>query len=262
VVSLSVFLHSGWALRHLTETEFGQMWDLPTKWKWLFGGYTDQSNLPFTCTAPAKVLWQYTAQVDKFGIRKGEAEVNPLEWMPSFGIIPSEDLHLDDRFVKAVKNDDDDAPVYIWDNFVAEAVSIPLTPDMEQALNQMQRRLLGCWQSLLYLSFVHYMQAEYGEAWLTNASSDAARDCEVSQDCLSHASLASWWKWKDGLTLFFWGWGWPLSSSEQHMKVFQCLWAETCLTASNGCNGSRMKGPRLTSSANWLSKVEARWYVS
>jgi len=160
VVSPSVFLHSGWALRHMTGAELGQMWDLPIKWKWLFGGYPDQSNLPFTCTALAKVLWQYATQVDKFRIMKGEAEGNPLEWMPSFGIIPSEDLHLDNRFVKAVKNDDD-APVYIWDNFCGRGGCIPLTPDMEQAFEQIQRRLLGRQQRLLYLSFVHHMQAEY-----------------------------------------------------------------------------------------------------
>jgi len=95
------------------------------------------------CTAPAKVLWQYTARVNKFGIIRGEAESDPLELMPSFGIIPSEDLHLDNKFAKAVKNDDNDVPVYIWDNFFAEVVNIPLTPDMEQAFKQMLRGLLG-----------------------------------------------------------------------------------------------------------------------
>jgi len=31
VVSPSVFLQSGWALRHLMGAELGQMWDLPMK---------------------------------------------------------------------------------------------------------------------------------------------------------------------------------------------------------------------------------------
>jgi len=125
VVSPSVFSHSGWALRHMTGPE------LRMKWKQLFGGYPDQINLPFTCTAPVKVLWQYAARVDKFRITRGEVKMDPLDLMPSFGIIPSEDLHLDNRFAKAVKNDDDEAAVYIWDNFAAEAVNIPLTPDVE-----------------------------------------------------------------------------------------------------------------------------------
>jgi len=161
VVYPSVFSHSGWALRCVTGPELGQMWDLPMKWKQLFGGYPDQIYLPFTCTVPAKFLWQYTARVDKFGITRGEGKRDLLDLMPSFGIIPSEDLHLDDRFAKAVKNDVDEAPVYIWDNFAAEAVNIPLTPDMEQAFTQIWRGLLGRWQRLLYLSFVHYMQAEW-----------------------------------------------------------------------------------------------------
>jgi len=203
VVSPSVFLHSGWALRHVSGAELGQMWDLPMKWKWLFGGYPDQTDLPFTCTAPAKVLWQYTARVDKFRITRGEAKRDPLELMPSFGIIPSEDLHLDNRFAKAVKNDEDNVPVYIWNNFVAKAVNIPLTPDVEQAFEQIRRGLLGRWQKLLYLSFVCYMLTEYGMAWLTDVSLEAARDCKVGRDCVTHASLASWRKWKDGLTLFF-----------------------------------------------------------
>jgi len=201
VVSPSVFLHSRWALRHLTGVELGQLWDLPIKWKQLFGRYPDQSNLPFTCTAPAKVSWQYAAQVDKFGILKEEAERNLLELLPSFGIIPSEDLHLDNRFVKALKNE-----VYIWDNFAAEAVGLPLTPDVEQAFKQIQQRLLGCWQRLLYLSFVSYMQAKHGGSWLTNVSLEAVRDCEAGRDSLTWASLASWYKWKDGLTLFVWRW--------------------------------------------------------
>jgi len=143
VVSPSVFLHSGWALRRVTGAELGQMWDLPMKWKQLFGGYPDQINHRFTCTVPAKVLWQYTARVDKFGIMRGEAERDLLDLMPSFGIIPCEDLHLDNRFAKAVKNDDDEVPVHIWNNFAAEAVNIPLTPDVEQAFQQIQRGLLG-----------------------------------------------------------------------------------------------------------------------
>jgi len=92
---------------------------------------------------------------------------------------------------------------------------------------------------------------------LTDVSSDAARDHEVSRDCVVRASLASWWKWKDDSTLFFRRW--PPSSDKWCKMVFQCLWVENCLTASNEHDRNRTKGPRLISSANcprwWLGDM-------
>jgi len=99
------------------------------------------------------------------------------------------------------------------------------------------------------------MQAEYGRGLLTDVSLDAARDRDVGRACVARASLASWWKWKDGSTLFFWRWA---RAVRDGVPVFVGGDLPNC---KQQMQQEQDKGTKAHIIGN-LSKVVARRYVS
>jgi len=48
------------------------------------------------------------------------------------------------------------------------------------------------------------MQNFYGREWASIKA--AEKECQAGRDSLQRASLANWWEWRDGSSLFFWRW--------------------------------------------------------
>ncbi len=115
-------------------------------------------------------------------------------------------------FSVAVKADNADIPIFIWDNRIW---GLGLHSDHRRRtflelyqgrcpLTAMRGFMLARWRQRLTRSFITHMRSCHGMKWASCA--DAGKEREVGRDCLHRASLADWWEWKGGSTLFFWRW--------------------------------------------------------
>ena len=118
-----------------------------------------------------------------------------------------------DRNIKAVKSDNAEVPVGLWND---RAIRGDCSPQQETALETLRNNLLMVWfRKRVFRSFCSYMLRSYGRKWTNrltqarqqrNTSSDIHKDGTVGIDALERVINSIWWLWSRGSTLIFWRW--------------------------------------------------------
>ena len=119
----------------------------------------------------------------------------------------------DDRNLKAVKSDDAQTPVKLWNNKIVRGVS---THEQDAALEVFRNTWVIRWyRRHTYKSFVRYMIKCHGRNWAqrlisvrqrNQITSDLYKDGAVGSDAIARTLNATWWSWKAGSSLLFWRW--------------------------------------------------------
>jgi len=164
--------------------------------------------LPFLLTPPLKVLqkvfeaWQrapYTLQpVSAVDLAAPRHLLSQANTMYTSGI----DLAVEEAHRQAVKADDAEVPIELWDRRIWGAK----LHDADSVVAFNERYKGRCPRVLVRRSFWCYMQHTHGSEWLTSICPEALLDRQQGKDCLVKVSAADWWEWKGGSTLFFWRW--------------------------------------------------------
>jgi hypothetical protein len=131
---------------------------------------------------------------------------------------------------KAVKSDDAEAPVHLWD----ARITLPI-PHAEPLLSVLRQALLSYQTRCLYQEFCNYLTSTYGSNWSTamfqarrywkqdseeytggeiaglspSLLLELLKDTVAGRSVLSNFAQATWWTWKGGSTLIFWRWPLP-----------------------------------------------------
>jgi len=108
-------------------------------------------------------------------------------------------------FSIAVKADNAETPIFIWDNRIWGLGSH--SPHQRQTfrdrfqgrcpLTALRSFALARWRQRLTRSFIAYMRSCYGDAWAS--CEKAKKEREVGRDCFHRVTLADWWEMKGRL---------------------------------------------------------------
>jgi hypothetical protein len=208
--------------RSLTLGELCNAFDVPTEMcpeslrQRLHTVVTDQC-LPFLSTPPLKVLqkvfeaWQRVpySLLPVTAVSLAAPELSTVAMYTS-GI----DFAVEEAHRQAVKADDAEVPVALWDRRIWEAsMHEPGSVDTFRQrhmgkcpLTTIRSGLMAYWRVLVRRSLCGHMRRTHGTNWLDSTCSEAILDRQQGRDCLIKASEADWWEWKGGSTLFFWRW--------------------------------------------------------
>jgi len=124
--------------------------------------------------------------------------------------------YLLDYGQKAVKSDDADVPIELWDRCVLRSKFIWLnyTPQVAESLRIIRERFaMPIYLKNLRRSFLRYLNDVYGKCWWNKLVGDdlveAKRlrlELSIGVDSLVRCSNSTWWEWRDGSTCHFWRW--------------------------------------------------------
>lgn len=120
---------------------------------------------------------------------------------------------------KAVKNDDAEVPVHIWNSKLISDYPMPdviaqkSRATIEWSLDIIRKFMLAIWFRSIFLSFRRFLhlkwKCEY-EAFKNGnrmgLTLEFKKDIEAGSECLGYATSCSWWEWLGGSRLFFWRW--------------------------------------------------------
>jgi hypothetical protein len=173
--------------------------------------------LPFLATPPLKVLqkvfeaWQ---KVPYTLLPVTTVSLAAPELTTMHMYTPGLDFAVEEAHRQAVKADDADVPVALWDKRIwgANAHDPGLVSAFRQRhtdkcpLASIRSGLLAYWRVLVWRDLRGHMQRTHGSNWLKSTCPEASQDRQQGRDCLVKASAADWWEWKGGSTLFFWRW--------------------------------------------------------
>ena len=249
VITKTVYDQEKLGCRGIAEAELMDVYDMDVKvQKRIIAGldYGPVSSRTYVSQPPGKVL--YRLALSSLAGRKKRKRVEPvsaenLEEMKDadLKILPAqvartletkmseavqERVAVDDRNMKAAKNDDALAPVAEWNKKAASRVAGGYQPEKhDKALDIIRGLMLRWWKRRLKRSFESYLKQTYGnwpllletnrkrsraehegqpECW--GSRTELRKDLVVGKDAIDRAWKSSWWEWDAGSTVFFWRW--------------------------------------------------------
>lgn len=191
------FGHLG-VVRKLSRKEILALWDYPS--------HEDPNNdviqiehdaLVKTRGPPGKIIRAALFSVFAWISRNNEEMVGAVkpqeksrtEMNTSGGSRSRLEVQVDSRHLKAAKEDDAPIDKSLW--------AVPGETESEARARETLRRFFHLW-------WVKNLDRE-ARAWVS-ARGNCRQDSRAVRDCLTRASLSTWWEWSDGSRLFFWRW--------------------------------------------------------
>lgn len=224
----SVFSATGWGSRRLTYFELLRCLDIPQQFDHdiirLYGGdLTDPNWKHIILAPPGKVVLGIMKSLDLPNQLKPtnteESDMNEDKALPRFRAMLHGDFLTDtsaasdDRNLKAVKSDDAEVPVRLWNNRIVNGIS---SVTQDSALEILRNIFVMRWvRRRVFRTFARYMKRMHGINWAKRLKlvkrsgligSDLFKDGAVGVDALERVINASWWSWNFGSTLLFWRW--------------------------------------------------------
>ena len=209
-----VFKSSGWGLRKLQPEEIGSAMDLPPGILSSFAHSIRNGSFTlhdFLCLPPVKSL-QFALSVC-LGIGTDVSEPSHQPANTSVVHTPVFDsawrLKLAERHTKAVKADDADVEIEIWNRAVLEPFGISYSASEHDLLFDFLRRSMSRQYKLNVLrSFVRYMLVTYGFLHGDELCTSPAfrADWEAGVEALNRVGKSTFWAWDGGSSLLFWRW--------------------------------------------------------
>jgi hypothetical protein len=249
------FSATGYGIRSLSGDELGNIYGLHSRIR--MGGITqtdvkhlvpvsllDSVLFPLVRASPCTMSNNTILQPAIFATLPPETST----WLPALQVFLSHDWISSDLVTdKAVKRDDSDVPITLWDKRITF-----LFPNSKATVDWLQRRLHFLRSQALYKEFTSYLSLTYGKSWSsqltlgrsllrTNISASSKnrprkgffeqqknqqggfspnfhaglspnfhalhRDAWVGADCIHKYCQSSWWQWTGGSTMYFWRWG-------------------------------------------------------
>ena len=201
VVSAGLFSPTGYVARTLSSLELMDAYDVPlnlhASLKEVFNNDDGkQETLPFVSAVPTKILHRILISI--FSTPPDQAASSPVKDMkisptsesPNLPVLmrsgsldvdnnddDSDDEYLGDPAVKAVKHDDAEVDVRMWNTRALEDYIRPpgepppsvcggtLTADIEKAFNLLRKAMMRRYRRNLVTSFRRYVDATYGVGW-------------------------------------------------------------------------------------------------
>jgi hypothetical protein len=149
----------------------------------------------------------HETQGEGTGIR-GEAEIGELTAPNGTNTMPSHlalfaKLKMEHNLAKAVKSDDAEVPIYLWDQAVWKG---PPSEAKKAALVTLRWCMLGGYQQRLWLDARKYLRECHGANWpeqIHKGSARAIEDGEVVHDILWRSAGNDWFEYPLGSRLIF-----------------------------------------------------------
>ena len=163
-----------------------------------------------------------------------EDEIQMIDWL----IFEKDHSALNDE--KAARDDDQEAEVLQWDNYIVNEYNPDLewnemeqlrliskgtgargrqlealicqkgeiTEEHSRLFTLLRNTLLNYNKRRLVKSFSAYLKQQYGTKWNEKVSKNKKlrRDLSVGRDVLKRYGKCNWWDWVEGSTLVFWRW--------------------------------------------------------
>ena len=227
----SVFASTGWVSRRLACTELLRCMDIPQqldkKILDLYGYKLIEEKWRHIIAAPPGKVLLFCIRSVSLPITNAvesredlcEFDQNRFHTSTDFKSMIHGDFVTDvsasagDRNLKAVKSDDAQIPVKLWNNKIVRGIS---SDEQDEALEVFRNTWVIRWyRRHTYRSFIQYMTKCHGRNWAyrlacarqrNQVTSDLYKDGAVGSDALSRILMATWWTWKAGSTLLFWRW--------------------------------------------------------
>ena len=280
VISTSPFTPSGLGRRYLSISEIGSFIDLSVgltsrlpRNQPVSAGQPHTAVLELFHSVPVKVLRHafWTAGlfecidggVGSLGLENPSNSViiknNPASWVPESSFVKQ--AHQVD--VKAVKSDDADVPIFIWNQRLIhtypdrEFIKALAPAKVTKALNILRYFLLRRWHQNVRKSLIKYLKVTWKSDWVNYVSgtressqkTEFALDLHGGTECLYYACNASFWEWDLGSRPFFWRWS-P-EFQKQARDGVPIYWVPEALPTSR-------KSPSLGKDARVISLMKAK----
>ena len=216
----SVFSATGWTTRPLTVSELGHAYDLNSGVISTFSTVhqSRRHTLPFLHAAPAKILlfaWMQclggthrgTGRLEKGDSGGGTLFLRPHTQIEAAGEEKSARMALsaEDRNKNAIKADDAEIPIWLWDDRVWK-----LQLHCEHRRRVFEQRYRKCpltvWRSYLVCAWRLRVTRSLLRFLQRGADSEREANRHAGRDCIERACGADWWEWLAGSRLFFWRW--------------------------------------------------------
>jgi len=197
----------------------------------------DDNRYVFLREVPLKVLhkvfesWQEVPYViTSSGPHQG---ITHSMWeLPTIMYAAGKDFEVEATSRQAVKSDDAQVPVHLWDDRVWSAhlhdpQLLRSFKDQFQRcpLDSLRAALLRVWRKLVRRCLCRYLSTRYGTYWwnLLSASPILRTELCCGRDCIRKAANADWWEWRGGSSLMFWRW--PLEFRD-HARDGHPIWVQ------------------------------------
>ena len=189
----------------------------------------------------------------------------------SANLIPADQFgsNLTKMDVKAVKHDDAEVPVYLWNDRLLRtgppAWRLYPRHRVIKALDGF--RLLGLirWRRNVYKSLIRYLNDRWDLQWSRHKqgvkvkSVEYKLDLAAALDCLYYTSRATWWEWNHGSRLIFWRWNWEYrTQARDGMTMF---WIPDKLPTARKAQSLVKDNATRNLMALKLNKVIQRGYI-
>ena len=240
VATTTPFTPSGWNTRSLSTKEFARAFDAPVALEKRLHKQHPSSlpnDHPIFTSAPGKIiqhsLWLLSlTQVIGGGDNSFHELIHPIFELDEGDALVRHHEHFDthnetleEAHVKAVKHDDAEIPVYMWNDRLVSTHPNPthinsLPRDkVDHAINVLRKFALRCWKRRVLQSLQRYLSSKYTSTYaiavagqVTNKHAKLQNNTEFYKDlvggldCLDYSAQCSWWEWTGGSRLFFWRW--------------------------------------------------------
>jgi len=174
------------------------------------------NQFPFLFEVPLKVLHKvYESWRDvPYSVNISMDFLSHPTWeLPGVMYAEGRDFEVEAAFRQAVKADDAQVASHLWDDRIWRVLN---TSDDHRELFSLQFNkspldslrgfLLRRWRIIVRRSFFEYLKTKYGDNWsmIRKSNPELHRDLIVGCDCILKSTLADWWEWRGGSSLFFW----------------------------------------------------------
>lgn len=234
-----VFTSTGWVEHRLTPSEVLRCLDIPQgmdqKLILELGGDLSSLWWKYVLKAvPGKTIMFVLKSLinkeepDKFPTKLTQIEVEMQYQVTISGDFITEAATAEEeRNLKAVKADNAEVPIKLWNNKIVRGDS---NEKQDHALEIIRNTIMIRWyRRSVYKSFLSYMRKTHGKGWTLKlirarqqrmTESDIFKDGKVGTDALRRILGATWWSWEAGSTLLFWRWAMNIRKEARDGTIF------------------------------------------
>ena len=163
---------------------------------WLTGALVQGVDIPFV----APVVPVTEAEDPK--VENGTPGRSHLGLGPQLQREEAEEVDQEARNLKAVKADDAEVPVELWNARIQGRLHPGASKAaVDRALSLLRARCLRWWTRKVTLSYLAWRKGRPHDS-----KSEVVRNDEAALDGISRAADSSWWQWDAGSRCFFWRW--------------------------------------------------------
>jgi hypothetical protein len=133
----------------------------------------------------------------------GETAVGELETVDEAKESVDEATARTELSAKAVKLDDAEIPMYLWDEQILLSMDTMVVPKKEvtEALTTLRRLMLRYWKNKVHQDFFKWFDEQ---TW--NNEEDKCKVLDAGRVAIKYAMKASWRDWDGVSSIFFWRW--------------------------------------------------------